>query len=467
MPTLKKLIRRRHTAATRKPEPKPDARPARGFVHKPRRQDLEDPWLGTIKPSTVRNAVTDAVRGNPEAFVEQFRWALRSDMTLSGAIDDRLFSLTGLEWEIIPATNLPGYEDQDTDLANDAAAMVREQLVGLRGFDEFLEHNAQGLTFGVSVSEIIWRAEGQRHVLDHLVCVPHTAIWTGRGDSIEEPNIIRVSTGDQDFVGVRIDEFPNKFIVHQPEYLGPSPFGGGVAMRTLVPACTKRFGVQWLWGFVEGYGEPYRFGTWTGNPDATYKSKFEDGLANFGTHRYIGVPDTFQLQLIEASKGRGSFVHVEAVDLVDRWYHEYICGGQLTRSTSQSGGGAYALGQVHERVAERLQKRDQKREAATIRNQLLSPMVALSELSGAPVPFFCRKPSQQKDELKELEKLERAQRIGLDVTRGYAYDVAGIAPPADDANLDAVLVKPAPAGGFGGLGFGGFGEEEEENGRPE
>ncbi|MEN1550729.1 DUF935 family protein, partial [Pseudomonas aeruginosa] len=55
-----------------------------------------------------------------------------------------------------------------------------------------------------------------------------------------------------------------------------------------------------------------------------------------------------------------------------------ILGGTLTSQTSESGGGAYALGQVHNEVRHDLLAADARQLAATLSRDLLWPLLVLN-----------------------------------------------------------------------------------------
>ncbi len=60
-----------------------------------------------------------------------------------------------------------------------------------------------------------------------------------------------------------------------------------------------------------------------------------------------------------------------------------VLGGTLTSTTSQSGGGAFALGQVHNEVRHDLLASDARQLAATLSRDLLWPLLVLNR-PGSP-----------------------------------------------------------------------------------
>ncbi|MEO9373151.1 DUF935 family protein, partial [Pseudomonas aeruginosa] len=79
----------------------------------------------------------------------------------------------------------------------------------------------------------------------------------------------------------------------------------------------------------------------------------------------------------EASKGSA-----EPFMAMMRWCDDSmskaILGGTLTSQTSESGGGAYALGQVHNEVRHDLLAADARQLAATLSRDLLWPLLVLN-----------------------------------------------------------------------------------------
>lgn len=420
-----------------------------GRIYTPRREDREDFWPGNITPERVRSATISAGNGQPQCLIEIFRWVRRMDVVLEGAIEDRLFSLVGLEWDVVPATDRLDAEalELDPEKAKEAAAFCKRQLSMLDSFNGFLRHNAEGMLNSIGVTEIVWKTEGKHHEIQELVCIEPTALWA----DFDDPSQIRVAGGENDNFGELLTDHPNAFVVHWPKRIGPSPWGGGIMSGASALAISKKYGWNWFLRYTELFGVPARIGIFPNNANPDDKAKMEDALKSVGAELWGAFPDGFRVELLEAARGGEGTAHEKLIDTVDKWYSIWLRGGQLNAEVSESGGGAFALGQVHERVAERLRRADQEAESATIRDQLLAPMIEMSPLAGSPVPFFVRKPLENVDRLAEAQLIGAALGNGMEIERKFAHDRLGI-PMPEGSQGDELL--PLPDAGLSSFPFG-------------
>ena len=104
----------------------------------------------------------------------------------------------------------------------------------------------------------------------------------------------------------------------------------------------------------------------------------------------------------------------------------------LFRSTT---GGNRALGEVHERVTLMIARRDAEVLAATLKRDLIAPMVRRQFGASAPVPAitFATDPGQDLDAL--AKRLDIAVRAGVNVSQSDARQMLQIPDPAEGATL--------------------------------
>ena len=425
---------------------------AGGVIYTPRTWDLEDDAPGTVTPSRARTAILNAGKGDPEKLIDIFRWARRTDLELEGAFEDRLFSLCGLDWTIIPATDKldPDRNELDQEKAKEAADFCEKQLRALDDFGNFLRHNAEALLYSISVTELIWRSSKKGHEIDRMVCVEPTALW---GD-IQHPSLIRVSTTEFDTEGALLADHPNSFIVHWPKRIGPTPWASGMMTGTTLMAVSKKYGWSWFQRYTELFGMPYRIGKFHKGATNEEQKALESALKTVGTEGYGLFDERTSIEWLESARGGEGTAHEKLIDTVNKSYSIFIRGGQLNAEVGETGGGSFALGKVHERVAERIRRGDQEAEANTLREQLLRPMIELSPLAGAPIPFFQRKPLENRDRLQEGQIVQQALANGMGVTRSFAHERMDI-PLPEGQEGDELL--PQPDNGLASLPLSPFG----------
>lgn len=142
---------------------------------------------------------------------------------------------------------------------------------------------------------------------------------------------------------------------------------------------------------LEIYGLPIRLGKYPpGTPDEE-KVTLLRAVTGLG-HAAAGIiPESMSIEFQEASKGSA-----EPFMAMMRWCDDSmskaILGGTLTSQTSESGGGAYALGQVHNEVRHDLLAADARQLAATLSRDLLWPLLVLNRsgnLDARRAPAWC------------------------------------------------------------------------------
>ncbi|HCE7155479.1 TPA: DUF935 family protein, partial [Pseudomonas aeruginosa] len=94
------------------------------------------------------------------------------------------------------------------------------------------------------------------------------------------------------------------------------------------------------------------------------------------------IPETMAIDFQQAAQGSSDpFLAMmrQSEDAISK----AVLGGTLTSTTSQSGGGAFALGQVHNEVRHDLLASDARQLAATLSRDLLWPLLVLNR-PGSP-----------------------------------------------------------------------------------
>src|SRR5699024_4350103 len=107
------------------------------------------------------------------------------------------------------------------------------------------------------------------------------------------------------------------------------------------------------------------------------KATLMRAVVNIG-HAAAGIiPQGMELEFQEAAQGAG-----DPFMLMMRWAEasmsKAILGATLTSQTSDSGGGAFALGQVHNEVRHDILVSDARQLARSLTRQLVEPLVRLN-----------------------------------------------------------------------------------------
>ncbi len=457
--TLGSLLRRRRAA------------PVAGRVVRPWRADAERQYPGVgLTPARLRAFLQAADAGAPQMQYELFSEMLERWPRLAAVEATRRLALTGLDWEIVPATEgaeavrddsrdgadarfadgacaaiagrvagsagpRPGVRWEDA--ACRAADVCRATLAGLPTFRDVLAHLATAIGHGLAVAEIVW----ERGQLVDLVPVPHTRLRTDPS----QPWRLRVLTAEDPARGVPLDAQPQKWIVHRPRAVPGRPLAGGLLRATALLYLAQHLSFKdWLI-YSQIAGMPLRvaqFDPGTPEEDQRLLLRMLEGL---GTEAVAVLSKNVELKLVEGAaaghKPYGPLQDFCNTEVTILWLGQHL-------TTDLRSHGSRAAAEIHDRVREDLLVNDIADEGQTLRRDLLRPLVRAQCPAGTPVPLFRRSIVQAVDTQVLARTLAVAVNdLGLAVPRAWVYRALGIPEPQGG---EAVLTGRGPRCGRAG-----------------
>ncbi|MFQ5489436.1 MAG: DUF935 domain-containing protein [Phycisphaerae bacterium] len=406
-----------------------DRRPSPGRVVVP---SADDQWRdypsSNLTPSRLIAILREADAGSLANAMQLFEEMEEKDAHLYSVANTRRLAVTGLEWRIESAADAP-----DRVHADEAAAFCREVLAQLPGFDAVLQHISLATGRNIAVAELVWDTiAGQLQLAD--IC----PVDFGRL-AFDDLGDLRILTEDAAIDGIELP--PNKFLVHTPHSVGGHPTRGGLLRVTAMVYLAKNLALKdWL-TFSEVFGMPVRIARYEPSATAEEKRELLYMLESLGANASGIFSRAVDMQIIEANRGSAGPPFEKLINFLNREISKAWLGQTLTTETPGSKG-TFSASQVHEEVRKDIRADDLRKEARTIRRDVLTPLVAMQFGDRAPVPFFRRKPGKAR-ELKELtDVLDAAvNRLGARVPTDWAHDVLGIPQAAD---REPVLQGAAP-----------------------
>jgi phage gp29-like protein len=317
-------------------------------------------------------------------------------------------------------------------------------------FADLLHHLQQGVYYGRSVAEVIWSQDGRRPISAEFVHPRRLAyatdwrihLWdaTGSGTAINVPRTDAEQAFAQ-FPGVPLDLFPaGKFVVHRPRVRGGYPTREGLGRTVCWYSLFKRFSMRDFLAFAEWAGRGLRVGQYSSGtgPDAPVRAApedvaaLQDALEAMSSTISVVIPDTTQLKVLDAPNVNA--IHEHLVAVCNAEMSKAIVGSTLGSDVGVTGGNR-ALGEVHERVTLMIASRDAEVLSATLKRDLIAPMVERQFGRGAPVPTirFATDPGQDLDAL--AKRLDVAARAGIAISQADARQLLQIPDPAEGAPL--------------------------------
>jgi phage gp29-like protein len=400
------------------------ALPKPGQIIVSRPQDsLRDYPSSGLTPSKLAVILRAADEGDMSAAMQLYEEMEEKDAHLFAIAHTRRLAVTGLDWQIVSDADV--HDVSDRALADEVAAYCCESLSRIDQFDESLQHLALAVGRNIALAELVWDFVDGALSLREIVPVDFTRIV------FDELNQVRILTADAPEHGIEPPE--NKFVIHTPHTVSDHPQRGGLLRVTAMAYLAKNLALKdWL-VFAEVFGMPVRIARY--EPSATPDEKREllHMLESLGSNAAGIFSRAVELQLIEANRGTAGPPYERLVEFLNREMSKAWLGQTLTTDVSGQKGTLTATA-VHEQVRQDVLADDLRKEARTIRRDLLAPLTQLQFGPDAPVPHFRRKLKQplKASELAELIDVA-VNRLGARVSAAWAHDALGI-PRAGDAD---------------------------------
>ncbi|PYE87516.1 phage portal protein family protein [Phyllobacterium leguminum] len=302
---------------------------------------------------------------------------IKRDTHASACLTKRTKQLVAREWECEAASDKP--------LDVEAANFVRETLENLP-FDRICEDLSGGAILkGFAVSEIVWKRDGNRIVLEKIVTHdqrrfafgqdwrPRLLTWTNMNEGIELPE--------------------RKFIVHRHGVVGNNPYGLGLGHQLFWAVLFKREGVAFWLHFLEKFAGPTVIGETPYGMLSEEQNQFLQKLASIKTSAAVTVPVGASVKFLEAARS-GSVSYQDWLEYWDKQISICILGETLT--TDIGAAGSKAAAETHAGILDLLVDSDADHLSDTLHEQLVQWLVDYN-FPGAGVPRVWRvRPSNEK-----------------------------------------------------------------------
>lgn len=397
--------------------------PEPGRIVTPLAQDSmrEYPSVG-LTPSKLAAILREADDGSLSSAMHLFEQMEEKDAHLFSVANTRRLALTGLDWQIVSASAFGGGVDRV--LADEAAAYARETLSRLDSFEDALQHLSLALGRNIAVVELVWDVRGGALELVELAPVDFTRIAF---DELDRPRILTAESPEDG-----IAPSTGKFMIHTPHSRSGHPQRGGLLRVSALVYLAKQLALKDWMVFVELFGMPVRIARYEPSATAEEKKELLRMLESLGSQAAGVFSRAVDLEVIEANRGTIGPPYERLIDFLNREMSKAWLGQTLTAETTGAAG-TLAASLVHEQVRQDLRADDMRKEAQTIRRDLLGPLTRFRFGADVPVPHFRRKPAAPRDVSILTPVLDQAiNRLGMRVGRAWLHDALGIPEPSAD-----------------------------------
>jgi phage gp29-like protein len=379
-----------------------------------------------LTPRRLASILHAADAGDVSEAMQLFGEMEEKDAHLYAVASKRRLALTGLPWTIVSAAEI--VEGDDRTAADAAADYCLRVLTRIETLDDVLQHLSLALGRNVALAELIWDQSAEGLTLVDAVPVDFNRIV------FDELDCPRVLTAEHDRDGEALA--PNKFIVHAPHTTSGHPMRGGLLRATALVFLAKNLALKDWMIFAELFGMPVRIARYDASVTPEEKQEMLHMLESLGSNAAGVFSNAIELQFVEAGQGKAPPPYQDLCDFLNREISKAWLGQTLTTETPGLGG-SFGATKIHEEVRKDLRADDMRKEARTIRRDVLAPLTHFRFGPDAPVPFFRRKLDAPRNLTEFTEVLDAAvNRLGVPVPLAWTRTALGIPQPdGDEATL--------------------------------
>lgn len=399
-------------------------RPRPGVLLSRRKEDLwRDYPADGLTPPRLVSILREADAGSAAAQMWLFEQMEEKDAHLYSVANTRRLAVTGLNWEIVSAAQMPGWGaartvSHDRALADDAAAFCETILRTLPGFEESLQHLSLATGRNIAIAELVWEATRRGVRLAELRSVDFARIV------VDELGEVRLLTEAANHDGIALP--PDKFIVHTPQSASGHPLRGGLSRVTSLAFLAKHFAIKdWLI-FAEVFGMPVRIARYAPNATVEEKRDLLNMLKELGSDATGVFSKAVELEIIQSRTPGEVNLYENLCLYFDREISKAWLGQTLTTDTARMLASAGAAA-VHDQVRRDLRDDDLRKEALTLRRDLLAPLARFEFGPGVAVPHFRRvlEPRFEPEALSRTLDIA-VNQLGARVPRRWVHAALGI-----------------------------------------
>ena len=378
-----------------------------------------------LTPQKLAEIFREADAGDVLRQAELFEEMEEKDPHLFSQLQTRKNAVTGLDYEIIPF-------DPDDPRDKEIAEFVESQIGGIENVEDVMLDLLDAIGKGFAVSEIMWGYDdGYVVVRDIRSRHQKRFFWDSTDDSFK----VRTKDAPE---GIAIPS--NKFIYHRYKARSGHPARGGVLRVCAWMYLFKNYTLKDWVAFCEVYGMPLRLGKYPQGASEAEKTALMQALVRLGSDAAGIIPEGAGIDFVTTEKSGSIDLYEQLARFCDEQVSKAILGQTLT---SDSGGGSYAQSKTHNDVRHDLTVADCKALAATLRRDLIRPLVLFNFGEDTRIPYL-RFDAEQSEDLLQLANILDilVSKVGLKVPTSYIYKKYSIPKPEGDEEIAAV---PAPA----------------------
>lgn len=389
-----------------------------------------------LTPIRLAEIFKEADAGDILRQAELFEEMEEKDPHLFSQLQTRKNAVTGLDYEVIPF-------DSDDPRDKEIAEFVEAQLGGIEGFEDIMLDLLDAIGKGFAVSEIMWSYDEGHVVVDDIRSRHQKRFFW---DSVDDSFKVRTQEAPE---GIELPK--NKFIVHKYKARSGHPSRAGVLRVVAWMYLFKNYTLKDWVAFCEVFGMPLRLGKYQPGASEDDKRALMQALVAIGADAAGIFPDGTAIEFVNTEKTSSTDLYERLARYCDEQVSKAILGQTLT---SDSGGGSYAQSKTHNDVRHDLTVADCKAIAATLRRDLIRPLVLYNFGEDKRIPYL-RFDAEESEDLTQTATVigTLIREAGLKVPTSYIYKKFSIPKPEGDEEVATPPGQTAQGAGFGPFSF--------------
>ena len=275
-----------------------------------------------------------AERGQPMRQMDAFHDMIELDPDLRSKINDRIESVAGCDWVV-----MPGADDKASKLA---AETLNAHLQNQIQFRSYLMHQSTSVAYGYAPTNMQWDVEDRTVIPTKFV---NPAARRFGSPSVDRANEIWLR-----------DDATNRLYPCEPglwsvscyrNILGRNPYAGGLMRSAAIWSMFKRWSVRSWQVFADMFGIPLAVGYYQEGAAPASKAALENAVRAIGQDGYAVLSALTELVVVNTQRGGdSSTVYPLILKVCEEQIAKLFTGGTL--NTDVAGVGSYNAASVHE-----------------------------------------------------------------------------------------------------------------------
>lgn len=415
--------------------------------------------------------------GYRQQWVDVLNELIERDPFAYAVVAQRINAVAGARVEVVPAKTKPGSAEES--LAKEIADHVADQIDQIPNRAQTFACIQWAIFYGVGGAEILWDRTSDGWSIDELSFVHSRRISYPSQDTWDVHIWDQGQVGalgslgaypTEGIYGLRVKDFPSKFIIHTPQLRGDYPtregLGREIAFWLALKGMAIRGGAQW----IERFAKPWVFAYYSTREDGKPRTaNTEDIAAADNAMRALGVgslaaaaiPDSIRLAL-EGPGAKatvtGEIPHIKFIEFIDRQIAICVLGNaDLTQAGPN---GARAATETRKEGTRELYRFDAGALGETLKRDVAAPIVRLNYTGNERLtPTVVLQVDERPDPVEIVEVATKlaaggapvdadatAERVGVALIPNPTKEPRRMAPlkPVTPFELDAGATAPPP-----------------------